>query len=305
MFCPKGFVPLSDLATKFPQELGELYLATMVRAVRKLASEKISLETTRLTLADFLEWYLLETVCENTYASSPSGTVIRIHLRSILEEYKEYRLFGFNFVRLMVREEIPDDFYRAYRLMFAMSDEGILELARTLEEPPQIAWPVEKTYRSLPLFYERIGYTVSLAAYEWASNAKILNHDDDPELTRYFPARDFAHAANLLRPFEGWALCVDDDFANQGWPEALKREQSGFLRDPQFFDSAGNVGKNGGRPASIRNAAAIAYARAYPRGHGQIPWKVVLQNVEYAVGAKLSLDTLKRAIDGLHEQQNV
>lgn len=140
-------------------------------------------------------------------------------------------------------------------------------------------------FLSIPTWYSRDGYVLSCQFMDWARSQM------DNITGSYFPSMD------PLRKFEGWALCVKDDFQVT---DTLKSFLSGEvnLSDAQIAE------KQNGRPAVLREGIASLYISRPEIFEQKRSWGWLARVLEREHGIIASKDTIKRAIGSAKAMQN-
>lgn len=131
-------------------------------------------------------------------------------------------------------------------------------------------------HHKIPMFYERQGFTITLEAFDLLSK---FNFVEIP---------DYSNTARIMRPFEGWSLCVREEFASGS---AISRAIEGVWTETTAASTP-----TGGRPSVLRDEMAAAYKRVFPEGHSPNSWYYALRKVSEITGRTASVDTLKRAV---------
>lgn len=287
MFCPEGYQTVAGLLDHLPSGVLDKAERSVLQIIpNSFTDPKFAIDFLFIiSPQDFLEGQLLRSVQKNAYICSPEGKLLRLDLSGLLAAL-DFWEFSYTDLSSATQEhpelgEIPDSFRHAFRLA-AMDKADFLEEFRrenrsSIEDVIGLAMDFNLIYshQKIPMFYERVGYTITLQSYEL--------------LRRYnYIEMDAAHdVARILRPFEGWALCVPDSFVQGEWPASYRRQIDGPNR-PEAPSQ--------GRPSTVRNQTLVAYQDLFPDGHGARTWLEVLRSVNQATGLSASLDTLKRAL---------
>lgn len=231
------------------------------------------------TLADFLEILFLKSVCENTFIASPSGIVQKFFLKKFFDVHAYAGFWMENIEGLDA--ELPPHFVEAYELKSKRIDEATAKYRPELRVF-ETEFGLLNYYRRLPLFHERMAFTVSLEVFDWVSqNSPLL-------------AGSLIHAARIFRPFEGWAMCVSEEYAQTEWKNFMQADRMGLVISTVLQDNDRNGGR--GRPPTAKISALSAYRELYPGGHANLTWKDVLRAIQTKTGITVSRDTLKRAL---------
>jgi hypothetical protein len=292
MFSPEGFVPLSVLDWRFKMEFQEVMHAS-VRAWYYEGGATTVLA--HLTVQDFVEFQFLSSIEDHVHICAPNGTILRFDLRG-LRNRSEYWELSWSSINAAIEEthgapSIPANFSRLFNLV--LHDPANLIKQAELESVDVRDVIAERGYdyfhQSLPVFYERWGFTITLAAFDYASelvrSGADLGRTDLDEMT---------DVVDVLRPFEGWAMCVPEAFADGPWATTLLATASNETK-PEA---------RGGRPPTIGQDTLRAYNALYPEGHGSTPWLRVLKRVNAATGHGASEDTLRRVVRGGREKKS-
>ncbi len=284
MFSPMGYVSLVELKSRIPENVAKVYFDDIVEMSNDIdkRAPRLAPFLQNTTLADFLEILLLRSVCEHTFVASPSGVLQKLYLKPFFDAHS-YAGFQVGTDEGLDIEKLPRNFIDAYQLKSLPTD--VIASKYNSVRPDLKKFVTShgllNYHRRIPIFYERMAFSISMQAYDW------VNQNNSQQ------AKFYAHAAQLFRPFEGWAICVTEDYARSGWLEYMQTERMGIISPILFQDNNRNYG---GRPATAREAAATAYRELFPEGHGTVAWKEVLRKVIAKTGVELSRDTLKRAI---------
>ncbi|QNQ63583.1 hypothetical protein IB024_15145 [Brucella sp. 6810] len=140
-------------------------------------------------------------------------------------------------------------------------------------------------FLSIPTWYSRDGYVLSCHFMDWARSKM------DNIIGSYFPSID------PLRKFEGWSLCVKDDF------QVTDTLKSFLIGDVPLSD-AQVAEKQNGRPAVLREGIASLYISRPEIFEQKRSWAWLARVLEREHGIIASKDTIKRAIGSAKATQN-
>ncbi|WP_299351567.1 hypothetical protein [uncultured Shimia sp.] len=291
MFAPVGFVPFSHIFSEIPESAYKTATELCDKVIKDV--EEFSYPTPKkvfstISPADYVEARLFEHFDQKTWICSPSGQMMHLDLRSISSQSKFSGLQLSGLMRTLEPTQIPKTFVSKYRLLDWPTDEFWSEFENEKANPNFLQpWKFAETlgmahrYHEMPLFYERQGYTICFESYDF-----VMSYD-------YVDIEDLNGIVEVLRPFEGWSLCVKAGDAEDQFL-AIWRD---FAIDDKFATT-------GGRPANKRLATIEAYRLLYPDGHGSDPWLVVLRQVNKSTGLSVSVDTLRRAVTEIQRGQS-
>jgi hypothetical protein len=289
MFCPQGFTSLSDLENRLTWDFQDKlikHISSWYEGDDDSRFGEIILRTH--TMWDFAEYSFLRSIEKHAHICSPSGVLLKFDMRE-LRTRTEFWELSITQLEDIVRDKpdlppIPKNFNRMYDLVLVPFD----EIAAEAKEKNQSLFKVAREHgyeifhQDLPFFYERSFYTISLAAVDYVRKLRELG----AELPRA-ELEENADVIDVLRPFEGWALCVPNEYVADHWPKVFAEEA---LRENQ------NLPSSAGRPPIVRVETLATYRRLFPMGHGGMSWPRVMQQVNRASGHQASIDTLKRAL---------
>ncbi|WP_172729992.1 hypothetical protein [Neorhizobium galegae] len=242
----------------------------------------------KISPQDFMEKAILKSVRDNSYICSPGGTVLKFDIR-LMENFTD--AWELSVSDLEDTEKLfewsvmtPQIFKYMYKLFDYPHGEFERDYHSTTTNAEQKA-PIDfaedllllYTHQLVPLYYERVGYTINLSAYDYLKPLE------------YIELEEFEHLAKMLRPFEGWSLCVPEAFFRDSWAEELRKQ---VRAEP-------NERSVTGRPAKLKLDTLEAYRRLYPNGSNGESWPRVLRKVNQATGHNVSLDTLRRAVKAI------
>ena len=290
MFHPEGYVSLWRVYDLFMDALIEKFWDNFTAKIKKpIDNEDVLL---RLFPADHIEIAMLRYLQGRVLACSPLGQVISLDLDhpSFLlgSAGVPWALLAFDDNGL--REDAPDyggslseihtasklyfytlaDFWRGLQLSEGTGEE--FNLREFVLEPDGL-----RDHSIAPLFYDRDKYVISMRVFDYMECHDELGLFPDNKVT-----------AKILRPFEGWSLCVH---------EAVLENVSDLIKrcDPVIS----SIPSRGGRPPIQRQEATEGYRRTFPDGHGGISMCNILKRVRLKTGKTFTEDTMRRAINGL------
>ncbi|WP_419903475.1 hypothetical protein [Kiloniella sp.] len=283
MFCPEGYITMAEIVRKFE---GSLFQGVLHK-----------FKTRRNDLHDFfstspmdeLEDIVFNFIEGNAFIASPEGMISTLDTLNINGaariSTKELYFRGANvdlsldFANTFKLSTLPPDrFSKAYRDQLKAPDSyNPWEFAAATGEA--------NCNHLLPMYFERCGYTISLKGFDYIKNIETSK------------VERFINTANIIRPFEGWPICVSEQFASE---KNMKSECDKWLKlnpapqpHPRVQAAAPQV--QSGRPRK-RDLAAKDYRRVFPTGHGNKTWKAVLAEIENETGNSYTIDTLKRGL---------
>jgi len=144
-------------------------------------------------------------------------------------------------------------------------------------------WGMQEKHFNVLLFYERQCYTISLIGFRELEKGKYMELDD------------YQSAKSVMQNFEGWSLCVPESFINENWDNYWDKSEE--IRP--YRKSLNSTG----RPATLRIDAENTYSKIYPNGHEGISWPSVTQEINKHANRSMSIDTVKRAVQGLKQSK--
>lgn len=293
MFAPKGYTPLSALMRRVPDSLRE----EVEEMMRVFATDHeqgdgwvVGLLSGTSPL-DVIEYAVLHSLGDNACIAGRGGEVLTFDLQSMMGRVRdlwEYTVEDLLKARRLSQGGVPVS--EDYAVTNLIGDWGIDEMIATFMargDRSLVDWLDDSvcffdTHQTLPMFLERQGYTVSLDTFE------ILGRH--PE----FRIEDFNSFRKVLRPFEGWAICVDAEFAKDGWAPALWTQME---RQRASFGAGLPPMQRNGRPNVLIRAATEAYRSLYPQGHGDTSKKALRDQISERIGKDVSPRTLDRVIE--------
>lgn len=291
MFCPEGFTSVSSVFDLFLGHQFERYFEMVQRFYREdietFPGQAIPLFY-KLAPSDLLEGDMLCALGEEIFICSPDGRCLRLDVTrlGIEDPFDRFTLFDLRpaicqrpdlgpvletFPQMYALFDYPPEYFSREFDAYVAQEENLY--ATPWDFVRRLGMSLQ--HHQIPLFYEREFHTITLKAHDLLMNTDLTGRDA------------FENGARVLRPFEGWAMCVKSDFAQSD--ELRRKVMEGSER-------AIAVRAKGGRPADMRRTMAAAYSRLYPDGHGNLSWLTVLDAVNRASGYAGSVDTLKRAI---------
>lgn len=289
MFAPKGFTNIFQIYDAFMHHR----LQDTLRATRELASgiethQEMLRVFQRIAPADWVEEAVFYSISDNMFIYSPGGELLKLDMRSLRSHAAGGDFIWLDFEDAVKRHPdlgpIPPEFRHAYLVDDFPPDEFEDDYRKHIKKrgnEGHTPWDfsevlgMERLHRTVPLFYERRYFTITLKSFDFIDQFNFMESDD------------FRDTARILRPFEGWAMCVETEFAESEDLQQLARLK---MHDGQ------QLSQNSGRPAHLREALRDSYLRLYPNGHVGTPWLVVLREVNADAGTNASLDTLRRAV---------
>lgn len=287
MFCPEGFQTLAGLENYLPVGLYDKAERSVMEIIpESFTDPKLAIDFLfTISPQDFLESKILRAVEKNAYICSPDGKLLKFDLSGLLSAV-EFWEFSYADLSRATQDhpelgEIPDSFRHAFRLS-AMDKadfveefnregrsgiDGVLDLAKDFN--------ILYSHQIIPMFYERVAYTITLQSYDVINRYNYIEIDEAHDIVR------------ILRPFEGWSICVREEFVKDELASSYRRQIEGPMRPTT---------PTAGRPSTIRSRTLAAYQELFPEGHEGRAWLEVLRTVNKASGHSASLDTLKRAV---------
>ncbi len=285
MFAPEGYTSISRLYRNFVQGgVDDIAGLDVVAVGDTFAVQKDVI----WYLVDNLEDIFWGRVGENVYACPPSGPPVKLDLTAIktLQDQWEFTRETFetcekvNAVAFNEKiEGIPKALvgpnfiseHKSPEVLSPLSEDGAAVPFRTLWEYG-MELGVVKLHKTIPKFYERMGFTITLQASEC-----FMHRFDWNEYT------GIETFCRTLKPMEGWSLCVPESFA----------------KEVSFFESViareeASRRKKGGRPPTKRQQAGKVYNELFPEGHSGT-WYDALREINKKFDEPVSRDTLIRA----------
>lgn len=211
------------------------------------------------TRSDAFESFVLNTITENDALRMclPNGTILKVG-SEILD-------------RVLVSDVLPNETPPA--IQFGDS--------RNPEETS------EKRWASMPLFFVRPYYIVSLENYRALKTAAVNAFPKDYSADDIWAATALPFELDplwgVLGKFEGASLCAIMD----RMPKIILQSSSEELGSKTTLKA--------GRPSKLPQVRR-AYEKVYPNGHGADTWKEVANNLADTSGVTVHVDTIKRAL---------
>ncbi|MCV9910041.1 hypothetical protein OIV19_20800 [Brucella sp. HL-2] len=301
MFCPEGFVPAAWLWGEIdPQQretlMKEAWTRYEIDNDSSLGPEFLLQNFMRMTPMDSLHLRILFSIGDACFICSPTGQILKLDISSILMKeiswdinagiLKHYLDSGFisekeseDVAALMQVDYYGYEFYLE-RIREDIDESGCTNFA---EFARKYGW--QYSHQHIPLFYERVGFTINFKAFD------LFARNDDPATYK------LASLLDILRPFEGWAICTKAEYLTDDW----RNELIASIKDGE------NVGTTStliGRPRLKRDTAARLYRHIYPHGHNGESWPTVSKKISTQAGYYISTDTIQRAISETGSTQN-
>lgn len=302
MFAPLGYVPVSVFFEKFLfDKNGDI---RNLKAAKDMAQSLAKDETISQPLwaffsvapADWAEVYMFGAIENRIHIASPTGEILKLDTKTVRSAIDQWSITSCDLFTAIDNEEIStEEVYeitRQNRLFDIPPREFIQEYQQSLEQGKDWdAWTfadkelhASYLHHILPAFYERQFYTISLQAYNSISQ------------TKYIGPEDVKNAARILKPFEGWALCITEAFYNEEVPKILAR------MDEEGKDT---LAIKSGRPPALREDMKKAYNALFPSGNHR-SWFYALRRVQEHLGTNNgSVATLKRAVAGQNSPKSM
>ena len=270
MIAPEGYVPLSILWDRIPQEnFDAMYKIGMCF---EKSDPKYALS---VTVSDWLEVGFLSSLIDNAFIYSPDGRLLKFDIRLIRSDHlsihdlhqleKNYGKQGILDNSIWIAQQL---------LNFRMEDfieEGLKGHDSYWEYSKYIG--LQRSFLGVPFFYQRQSYTISLKVYDHMKKFNCAEIDYVKE------------TGEFLRPYEGFSLCTPEIHANGKWLEYWKK------RIPEEIIPRSSIG----RPRT-REKAVTDYKASFPIGHKQETWPQIMKKIKDKTGNTYSSDTLKRGL---------
>lgn len=296
MFAPIGYISVHKLIYEklnirwpdiFKREINErkeLYGGDLARVMRSIIL---------FSPADCYESFIIDSIKGRLFIASPSGTVLDFYPphgvnSDFLFESINPLLYCCEEFNSDDAEPFPEGLWRPAYVNFNAMRQRFIEIIQNEAplKPREFRSFTESLptgFTSIPTWYNRDGYFIS-------SNGARLAQRALPEyLAASLPPID------VLNSFEGWALCVREDFEPD---QDLKVHiQEGALLKKIEGNNRGN-----GRPAHLRSAIAGIYLSNPDIFKNKHSWGDLMRTLEKEHGLRASKETIKRAIDPIMEQ---
>jgi len=299
MFCATGFSNIPEIIEAF----ATAHFEENFNAAKEFCSYDSDLEQRdeinrfyKISPMDWIEHSALRAISNHAHITSPKGETLKLDLKAIRSASAFCEFTSRDLIRMEGSEpeilQVPQHYTYAYRIQIFPENDLMTEYLKyrddhNVSEENRNIWDFVKTigmhreHHLVPLFYEREGFTITLETFDYAERGNFIENDL------------FRNAARILRPFEGWAICVPTDYlSSDEYRSALSKKAS--------EQDIGQTNSSGGRPDVLRRETREAFLAEYPNGRGDEPWLSVLRKINNITGHSVSVDTLKRAA----KQQN-
>ena len=295
MFCPKGYVPFSELCSNIYEfyEDAEFFLKSRTNHISVISRQRIG---------DVLHDWVSEFCRDNAFLSDGTDVIVRIDLGTLTSVCfnvdTTLEPCTINIEELF--EEAPqlkEQFSICYpiepedtqKFMDHLRDNGDIPISPVLDKTlnGKLDMYLSDDRRTAPwLFIEHQNYTVSLDLYRY------LVGKGEKTASCYIYSGT-GHTAKLLERFEGMALCVSEDYVKANWDAFCKDIGA---RKTKLLESDKNEYNNGPCRPRRQADAFNAYGQIFPNGHRGLTWPQVIQALEDKAGVHISKDTLRRAL---------
>lgn len=277
MFCPLGYEPISRLVDRVPKYVFDRFYNSHIEKFSNESRYALS-----VSVSDFIEVAMWVIVNEQLHICSPKGDLLKVDFRLFRSDH--FTVQDLENLENNKKIDISPSIEKSLCLNYLID---AVDFENESKKRSIGYWELSKelgyqyNYFSVPLFYERQCYTISLIGYREFSKVDYI------ELDWIRPA--IAVAAE----FEGWSLCVPEDFAKDGWDAAWSENERKIYNSPED----GLLG----RPPVLRTEAIFAYKNLYPNGHGSKSWPLVAREINKQTNRSMSVDTVKRAVKELNQ----
>lgn len=294
MFCPDGYVPLAEVFHE-TSDLWSHYIGELTADIDDTGFDYETVKSFLMhrSLADIAEDNIFFSFGHNVFICSPDGSILRLSVVRLMIEYHTWAA-GLDFLKTLETEELlvaseVAELKQAHGLSDKPMNELINDFERTASDRQLSSlidfldgYNDQPEHNVVAPFYERQGYTISLRFL------RLL------EASGKYDNAKFKTITDLLRPFEGWAMCVKRSFIEDSWYPEFEAS----LAEP---DEA-RLNRKSGRPNHKFLSAMKAYNTLYPNGHRTAgdTWKQVAKKVADETGLDISIDVIRRAENELN-----
>lgn len=279
MFCPEGYVPFSTIVSRFRKG----HLDQVFAIIRGEAALTRDANFFAYSPADVVEIRALESIRECARITSPGGEVHLFDLSLFISHDLLLWVPAADLYRALDDDDVVQAFGNEYfskslRLSEINYGEFQYFCDRYLEENPGASnWDYVKhtgehiLHHNVSFFTERIGYTISLQAFDCLDRLGFSECDN------------VRHLERILRPFEGWALCVPKEVvksaaferdADEAWvatndlkmpqkPSTVADESRAVKRIVELFDENNQITKETAKAKIGVTLGTLAFGRAW------------------------------------------
>lgn len=302
MFCPEGYIPAVWLWGEITPQLYESLIKSVWEwyendKATDVGAEFLLQQFMRMTPMDRMDLRILYSIADLCFICSPTGQVLKFDIASILTKASHWDInagvlkhyLDSEFISRKESEEIIslsqvkcyDYSFYVDKLREDIKEKVVINFA---EFARKYGWLYSHQY--IPPFFERTGFTINFRAFD------LFARNDDPSTYRLAPVLD------ILRPFEGWAICTKAEYLTDSW----RNDLIDLIKNDKDSSPTSNLI---GRPRRKRDIAIRLYREIYPHGHGSDSWPVVARKISTHAGDYISTDTIQRAIIEINSAQKV
>lgn len=227
MFCPMGYSTISHIYDFAMEASFDHFFNSAIEfceAGAKIGEDMAARQFFAISPMDWVEFEVFKIIGNDLFISSPIGQVMRLDMSTLRStiDFWEFTATGLE-AEAQNRPEVgdvPHDFRYNFRLFDFPRTEFLSEFRNpSVNHGSATLWEFAKSmnmdhlHHKIPMFYERRGFTITLQAFDYVSRFDFIEMDEWIDIAR------------ILRPFEGWSLCVKQEFFDSGrWKEALLRK---------------------------------------------------------------------------------
>lgn len=295
MFAPIGYISVHKLIYEklnirwpdiFKREINErkeLYGGDLSRVMRSIVL---------FSPVDCCENRIMNSIRGNLCIASPLGTILDFHPPSeiasgfLFESISPllYCCEEFNFDDA---EPFPEGLGCPAYVNFNAMRQRFIEIIQNktplkMREFRDFTRSLPTGFTSIPTWYNRNGYFIS------STGARLAEKALPARISLSLPPID------ALNSFEGWALCVRDDFM-------IDQETQDYINGKSIPDEVEDEVNRTGRPSHLRKAIGDIYASSPHIFENRRSWAGIMRWLEKEHGLKASKETIKRAIELGHK----
>ena len=250
MFCPPDYTPLSDLFRQWQDQRQKADLRRVEdRLIKEVGERKSESYVFReLAPSDLSELEFFSSLSGQLFLASPEGKVMAVSHWPFVDLHT----IGFTISQLdnhaetqrqvFATEVVGADHFQRYRL-FDRDIEDIVGASlqdERINDSKASIWKIAselgygRMHCLFPLLYERVGYSIDLHLVNYVDYIMGL-------------PKDFRGYAELLRNFDGWALCASKKFLDTStWKRSIEVVVEADFEYPS--KPMNDARKQGGRP---------------------------------------------------------
>ncbi|SLN34518.1 hypothetical protein ROA7450_01559 [Roseovarius albus] len=272
MFCPTGFVPFSILRDQIPE--ASFNAAFEIGLEFEAVDPKYALS---VTASDWLEVSFFAFCGDETHICSPDGRLLRFDLRQTrTDDFTIHDLLQNDETNRLFADDL--DGHMVARRLFDLPIEDFVSQGLKISDSywrASLELGLQYEHIQVPLFYTRDTYTLSMFMFDLVDRLK------------YSETIALKSVAKVIRPFEGWSLCIPKKVVEDNWDDYWRKHAA----RRKYKEKTGDRG----RPRK-QESAVSDIKLAFPRGIGESSHKQIAETVRRLTGNNYSISTISRAL---------